>query len=88
MDLASTLGVDVSQVGSLERWVEEAEDSGWHVFFDDDEDCEENESDSTESQQVTGKSAEVTSGNKLGRSYVVRIAFIKFKNIFRMLEHL
>ncbi|MCJ1348689.1 hypothetical protein MMC31_006922 [Peltigera leucophlebia] len=63
MDLTSGLGIDVSEVGSLESWVEQAEESGWHVFLDDDEDCEGNEMDSTESQQVTGKSAEVTSGN-------------------------
>lgn len=62
MDLTSGLGIDVSEVGSLESWVEQAEESGWHVFLDDDEDCEGNEMDSTESQQVTGKSAEVTSG--------------------------
>lgn len=53
IDLASSLGIDVSEVASLESWVEEAESSGWHVFLDDDEDdedCEGNETDSTKSQ--------------------------------------
>ena len=84
MDRASTLGIDVSEVGSLESWVEQAEDSGWHVFLDDDEDCEGNGADSTESPQVTGNSAQVTSGK-------YSIAYIKFNNMLiprRMPEHL
>lgn len=84
MDLASSLGIDVSETGSLESWVEDPEDSGWHVFFDDDEDCEGNETDSTESQQATGKLAEVTSGK-------YSIAYIMFNNMLipcRMPEYL
>ena len=84
MDLASGLGIDVSEVGSLESWVEQAEDSGRHLFLDYDEDCEGSERDSTESPQVRGKSAEVTSGR-------YSIAYIKSNNMLiprRMPEHL
>lgn len=73
MELASNLGIDVSEAGSLESWVERAESSGWHVFLDDDEDCDGNETDSTKSQHVTGKSAGVTSGK-------YSIAYTKFNN--------
>lgn len=76
MDLASSLGIDISEAGSLESWVEEAESSGWHVFLDDDEDDEGyggDGTDSTKSQQVTGKSAGLTSGK-------YSIAYIKFNN--------
>lgn len=38
-----SLGIDISETGSLESWVEQAEESGWHVFLDEDEGCEENE---------------------------------------------
>lgn len=62
IDLASSLGIDISEAGSLESWVEQAEESGWHVFLDDDEGCEENEPCSTEPRQVTGESVEITSG--------------------------
>lgn len=76
MDLASSLGMDVSEAGSLEYWLERGI-SGWQSLLDDDdddEDCAGNEIDSTEFQQGTGNSAEVTSGK-------YSIAYIKFNNM-------
>lgn len=82
IDLASSLGLPTSAIGSVESWVEQVEEFGLNEFLEDDRDCQENIS-SMDPQEVGAKLMEVMSG-------MDSLASMKYDNILiplRMAGH-
>ena len=74
IDLASSLGLPTSAIGSVESWVEQVEEFGLKEFLEDDQkDCQENIP-PMEPQEVGAKLMEVMSG-------IDSLACIEYDNI-------